>query len=105
MNVIANNSAEQTVNITVGKVYHVIGLDHDSYRIINDLDEPIIYKKSLFDTIDGAIPSDWVCVKYSDDEYYINPVEFSSPGFYEDLFDGNAEAQEVYKKYRIDHNI
>lgn len=74
------------------KIYNVIGIDDEDYRIINEIGEPILYPKALFDVIESSIPDSWVRQDYEDGEYYIDPPELSRPGFYEDFFDGNPEA-------------
>ncbi len=99
MRVRANLRANQTQHLTSGTVYTVIGLDHDSFRVLNDNGEPIIYAKEMFDVIDSDVPSDWVWERYTDDEYYANPPELSVRGFYEDLFDRNPKAQAIFEKY------
>lgn len=86
-------------NIIPNKIYEVIGIDHECFRIINEISEPILYPKGLFDIVDQNIPKEWVYDKYSDDEYYIDPPELSAKGFYEDYFDGKVESIEIFKKF------
>jgi hypothetical protein len=78
--------------LTPGKEYEVIGLDHESFRVLDDKGEPILFLKSLFSVIDDRIPEDWIWERYSSDEFYANPPELHEPGFYEDFFDGKKEA-------------
>ena len=85
--------------ITSGKLYVVVGLDNDYFRIIDNNDEPLLYPKGLFTIVDDTIPEDWVREDYPDGEYYIDPPEFSKPGFYEDYFDGVPSALSAFKKY------
>lgn len=81
------------------KIYEVIGLDHESYRIINDIGEPILYPKALFDVVETIIPDTWVKEEYGEDEYYLDPPELSKPGFYEDYFDGKPEAIKRFQEF------
>ena len=85
--------------LTPHKDYQVIGISFDSYRIIDDLDEPVLYPKDLFSIIDDNIPKHWIRDDGEDGDYYIDPPEFSEPGFYEDLFDGKQYAVKRYKRY------
>jgi hypothetical protein len=93
-------------SVTPGKEYVVIGLDHDSYRIVDDMGEPILLPKDGFEIIDNTIPGDWIWERYSEDEYYADPPELHARGFYEDYFDGKHEARkqfvEAMKKYGIE---
>jgi hypothetical protein len=86
-------------SLTPGKEYVVIGLDHESYRIVDDKGEPILFPKEGFKILDATIPEDWVWKKFSADEYYADPPELGRTGFYEDYFDGNAETAEQLRDY------
>ncbi len=81
------------------KIYEVIGIDHDSYRVIDEAGEPILYPKALFEIIDPLIPTFWIRKAYSSDEYYIDPPGLDKPGFYEDYFDGKPEAIATFQKF------
>lgn len=87
-------------NIEEYKVYEVIGINSDYYRIINEMGEPILYPTHLFEIVDSTIPESWVRKDYGPDEYYIDPPELSAPGFYEDYFDGDHEAKTIFDKFR-----
>ncbi|KJR97905.1 MAG: hypothetical protein VR65_23125 [Desulfobulbaceae bacterium BRH_c16a] len=82
-------------SLTVGRVYFVIGIAGDSYRVVDDSSEPILYTKELFDVVDSSIPSNWV-EKIFEGESYIDPEDTCEPGFYEDYFDGVPHAIETY---------
>lgn len=82
-----------------GTDYFVIGIDTESFRIIDDNGEPILYPKPLFDVLDARLPAGLAFREYSDDQYFIDPV-CVGPGFYEDYFfcDGNVGGQIVAQK-------
>jgi hypothetical protein len=77
----------------------VIGLDQESYRLLNDLGEPILYPRQAFRVVDQTVPNNWVWDRYSEDEYYAGPKELERPGFYEDYFDGNQEAVKQFDEF------
>ena len=85
--------------ISTDREYFVIGIDNECYRIINDLNEPILYPKDIFLEVELAMPVHWVRRDYEDGEYYIDPPEFSSPGFFEDFFDVSPEAIKVFNRH------
>ena len=85
--------------LTPAKEYEVIGLDHESFRVIDDKGEPILFPKSLFSVIDDRIPEEWIWDRYAGDEYYANPPELHEPGFYEDLFDHKPDAVGRFDDY------
>ncbi|PIE55906.1 MAG: hypothetical protein CSA34_07110 [Desulfobulbus propionicus] len=85
--------------LTVGKVYTVIGIEGDFYRILNDEKQPFLYEKEMFDVVDYAIPENWIRTEYDDNEFFIEPPELSSAGFYEDYFDGKAEPKEKLSQF------
>jgi hypothetical protein len=84
-------------DISVGHIYHVIGIEGEFYRIVNDANEPTLYPKTLFHVIDPHIPEDWVKTEY-DGEIFIEPPETCKPGFYEDYFDGHQDRLDNYEK-------
>lgn len=86
-------------NLQPDKVYYVIGVDDENYRVINETGEPILYPKKLFTVVDPKIPEGWVKKSYSDGEYFIDPPELSEPGFYEDYFDGKPYALEIFRNF------
>lgn len=86
-------------SLTLGQEYVVIGLDHESYRIVDNKGEPILFPKEGFKILDDTIPADWVWKRYSEDEYYADPPALSRPGFYEDYFDGKAEAKKQFRDF------
>ena len=90
-------------NLTPKCTYSVIGIDFEFYRIVDDKNEPTLYPKTLFDIVDLKYPETWVKSDYGDGEWYIDPPELSREYFYEDYFDGVAEAVSVYNCY-LDKN-
>ena len=63
--------------------------------MINDVGEPILYPKELFDVIDRLIPPNWQFREFAEGEYFLDPVATGRPGFYEEFFfsDGDRDAQ------------
>jgi hypothetical protein len=88
-------------SLTSEKEYDVIGLSHDSFRILNDHLQPYLYSRDDFEIVDHTIPRDWVWIRGDAEEFYANPPELSGSGFYEDYFDGNAAATVQLRDYLI----
>lgn len=86
-------------------IYSVIGIEPDDYRIVNDINEPILYSKDMFDVVDPKYPETWIKSDYGDGELYIEPRELSEIGFYEDYFEGVAEAVSTYNCYLDENNL
>lgn len=78
-------------DMTIGKVYVVIGIEADSYRIINDSQMPYLYDPSQFEMVEFDRPSFWVTEYGEDQEEYSYPSSWNSPGFFEDFHDGIKE--------------
>jgi hypothetical protein len=92
-------------NLEPNKIYDVIGVSADDYRVINERGEPILYPHYLFEVIDSSIPESWAKKYFDPDEFYIDPVELSKPGFYEDYFDGKPEARRIFENFLISQGI
>jgi hypothetical protein len=87
-------------HIKANRIYEVIGISCDHYRVINDIGEPVLYPNYLFEVIDDSLPKSWVKSEFTDGEYYIDPPELCGQGFYEDYFDGVPEAKAIFEKFK-----
>jgi hypothetical protein len=99
MTVVPLTRSNEFWSLTPGREYVVIGVDHESYRVVDDKGEPILFPKEGFRVVDDAIPQDWVWDRQGDDEYYGGPAALQIPGFYEDFFEGQREAVEQFTHY------
>lgn len=86
--------------LTEGRVYPVIGLTADSFRVIDDEGRPILYPKECFDLVDESVPADWKWKVYSEVEYYADPPELAGNDFYPALFREEEEAVRIFEDYR-----
>jgi len=98
-----NEAADGTeLSLTIGREYEVLGMEADSFRILNDPDtkpsgnNPVLFEPDCFEVSDPTEPSFWVCSVGEDGERYCYPKEWNNPGLFEDYHDG---VQEVRKKF------
>lgn len=99
MKVVPLKADNEFWSLTPGQEYVVIGLDDEYYRMVDNNGEPILLPKQGFKVVDNTMSEDWVWKRYSEDEYYADPPELGRPGFYEDYFDGKAEAVKQFRDY------
>lgn len=92
------------LTLTIGKLYFVIGLEGNYYRIVDDMGEPLLFHQDLFDVIEPNIPNDWI-TKNEDGETFITPPELSEQYFYEDYFDGVKDVVEIFEKFRTKYEL
>lgn len=91
-----------TLSLTIGKVYEVLGIEADDFRILNDPDskpygnDPVLFAPECFEVTDPSEPSFWTCSIGADGERYCYPPEWSSPGFFEDYHDGIEEVRKQF---------
>lgn len=81
-----------THGLTPGRMYAVIGIEADDYRVLNDLGEPVLYSTDAFEVIDAREPADWISKAGDGGERYAYPPALSRPGFFEDYFDREPAA-------------
>ncbi len=98
MTVVPLTKADDFWSLTPGQQY-VVGVDQESYRVVDDKGEPLLFPREGFRVIDDTIPPDWIWDRQGDDEYYGGPAGLQTPGFYEDYFDGKREAIEQFQQY------
>jgi len=83
-------------SLTIGQTYEVLGLEADSYRLIDDTNQPYLFDPECFEIVDSIEPSFWVCRTGEEGERYCYPLEWDSPGFFEDFFDGKKDVIETF---------
>lgn len=83
-------------SLTVGREYEVLGQSQDSYQLLNDHDEPILYDACCFEVTDPTEPPFWVSEYGDKGERYAHPAEWSRPGYFEDWNDGVPEIVEGF---------
>ncbi|MDM8521998.1 hypothetical protein QUF80_01400 [Desulfococcaceae bacterium HSG8] len=85
-------NSEDYPDMTSGQHYAVIGIEADNLRVLNDQGRPYLYPPRLFEVTDYRQPSDWITETGEDGEKYAYPLQLNRSGFFEDFFDGEAEA-------------
>jgi len=86
-------------DLTVGNIYHVIGIEADDFRIINDEGLPYVHSHSLFMVVDKSESEDWITEYGEEGERYSYPPELNESGFFEDYFDGDQKAVATFRHY------
>ncbi|MFI8384406.1 hypothetical protein [Pseudomonas sp. NPDC079086] len=94
-------SNSKSNKLTYGKTYEVIGIEANSFRIVNDLNDPCLYEPSDFEISDPTEPLFWISSLGEDGERYAYPISWSSPGFFEDFHDHIAGVvKQFWQEYR-----
>ena len=89
-------------SLTSGRVYEVLGIEADSYRILNDPEtwpygnDPVLFDPSCFRMVDSSEPSFWVCRKEEEGERYCYPLGWDAIGLFEDYHDGVEEVRQRF---------
>lgn len=91
-------------SLTIGRVYEVIGIEADYFRIICDTEkEPYLYPPECFDIVDHTKPSFWITEFGEDGEEYSYPEEWNKAGYFEAYFEEVTGVKEKFwiacKKY------
>lgn len=84
-------------NFTIGNFYHVLGVEDEYYRLLDDNLSPVLIEKKLFENKEH-IPSNWI-KKIDDDEVSIYPIELSEQFFFEDFFNKDPEKVAIFNDY------
>jgi len=94
-----SDELDNITSLTPGRVYEVLGIEADDYRIQNDDGEPYLYPPVFFTIVDAHKPEDWVVEVGEDGETYAYPPELNAPGFFEDYFDDDPDATLIFRRY------
>jgi hypothetical protein len=84
--------------LTAGKRYEVLAIEADSYRILDDADDPVLFDPSCFVILDDSEPIFWTCETGEGGERYCSPPERSRPGFFEKYHDGVKSVHDQFWK-------
>jgi hypothetical protein len=87
----------ENCQLTPGKHYEVLEISIDSYRLLDDCNDPVLYHSSCFRIIDRTEPSFWMDTWGDDNERYAGPKEWMKPGFFEDYHDGVTAARDKFR--------
>jgi hypothetical protein len=96
---ISEEAAQTCLELTNKRIYHVIGIEADDYRIRNDEGQPYLYPHHLFIVIDDEEPEAWEIELGEEGERYAYPAELNEPGFFEDYFEGKVDAIVTFHRY------
>jgi hypothetical protein len=89
--------------LTVGQIYTVLEIlvrpgHYILFRLISDdANTPALFDSRQFEIVSNKIPSNWVAVLH-EQELHITPEKWLIPGFWEDYFDGVAEATKNFEE-------
>jgi len=86
----------QADDMTIGGGYVVLGIEADSYRILNDENRSYLYNPKQFSIVDAAEPEFWVNEYGEDGERYAYPQAWLKPGFFEDYHDDVEVAKKLF---------
>lgn len=85
--------------LTYGKVYLVIGIEADSYRIVDESNEPVLHYPSYFEVVDKKEPEEWITEYGEDGERYSYPPILNDMDFFGDWHDGDQETRRIFSDY------
>ncbi|HEY3243916.1 MAG TPA: hypothetical protein VGM03_11245 [Phycisphaerae bacterium] len=80
------------------KEYHVIGIEADDFRIVDDEGDPVLFDARLFEIVDPTESDEWMTEFGEAGERYARPAELQRYIF-EDFHDGIPEAVTAVRKY------
>jgi hypothetical protein len=90
------------VSLTMGRIYEVLGIEADDYRILTNEDhlyapnDPVLYEPECFRLVDAREPDFWICELGEDGERYAYPECWSRIGFWEDYHDHVQAVREQF---------
>ncbi len=96
------DSEGYTLSLSIDRVYEVLGIEADFYRILDDPEkkpygnDPVLFDPECFNVVDPQEPEFWICEFGEEGERYCYPPEWSSIGFFEDYHDGIPEVRQIF---------
>ncbi len=100
----SGNPAERSGWARLGAVYHVLGIwiepEQTRLRLIGEQPTPALYQPEMFDVVSTIIPVTWVITSPKRGYFSLGPSAWSRAGFWEEYFDGDAEARACFEEER-----
>ena len=94
----------QELDLTVGRIYEVLEIEADDYRILTDEDtafcanDPVLFSPEYFRILDVAEPEFWANYHGDDGARYAGPADWLRSGFFEDYHDHVQDVQDKFWK-------
>jgi len=94
---------ESSSSLTVGKEYvvlsiHVEDRDNTKFQILRDDHTPSFHNANQFEVISSKIPNTWQIDFIPKSYLSLGPKAWSRPGFWDDYFDGDPEAEAIFDR-------
>lgn len=83
-------------SLTVGREYEVLGIEADSYRLLDDTGAPFLFEPVCFEVDDRREPAFWSSEIGDEGERYAYPPGWGVPGFFEAWHDGDRVIRRVF---------
>ena len=81
-----------------GKIYTVIGVEGDTFRIIDELEKPFLNDQNKYIVVDDELPDFWVSELGEEGEYAYYPAEWLNIDyFFEDYFDRKSDVINIFR--------
>jgi hypothetical protein len=84
-------------SLTVGRIYEVLGIECNLYRLLDDCDEPILFEPECFKVIDPAEPPHWLS-SIEDGDRYAYPPKWGEPGFFQHWHERVIEVRQEFRR-------
>ena len=88
--------------LTINKIYTVLGIEDNYYRLLGNNNDPCLYKANQFDIIDSTEPNFWVTETDEYNKRYAYPLSWNEAGFFEDYHD---DIENIVKQFWLEYNI
>jgi len=84
----------QGTEMTLEKVYLVLAIEYDSFRLLDDSNEPYLYSSSQFEVVDP--PDFWVSEVDEDGDECFGPPSWHTEHFFEKFHDGVQHIKDLF---------
>jgi hypothetical protein len=85
-------------SLTPRRVYEVLGLEADWYRLLDDCNQPFLFDPACFKVVDGTEPLVWESKLGEDGERYAYPTEWNLPRFFQDWHERVPEVRQAFSR-------
>ncbi len=95
-NPLASDGRDYRHSLSVDREYEVLGIEGESFRLMDDQGEPVLFDAECFEIINVTEPTFWINPFPNETERYAYPPEWAAVGFFEVWHDGDIAVRKAF---------
>lgn len=92
-------SVREHWSLTVDRHYEVLAIEASRYRLLNNVNDPCLFHRSLFQIVDPTVPDFWSHSSEPEEFACNGPMHWQVPGYWERYHDEEVAIRDNFWKF------